>query len=97
MITDEIRASIDAALATWDRTALAEKCANAEHLIDQFTAQFPLSAWPDLPLERYALGQQVEGGTVGWWLEFNTRPVASMSGGSAFKHLVFLGSDGTWR
>ncbi len=50
-----------------------------------------------MSLDLYALGQQVDGGSVGWWLEFHTQAVASMSGGSATKHLIWRGSDGTWR
>ena len=69
----------------------------ATELRTQFVARFPLTAWPELPLETYALGQQVEGGSVGWWLEFHSRPVASMSGGNATKHLIWRGSDGDWR
>lgn len=99
MATDgEIMASIEVALQAWDRDALAQKVANADTLINEFTSWFPLESWAELPLERYALGQQAEGGTVCWWLEFHTRQIASMSGGSSFKHLVFLGStDGAWK
>jgi 5-methylcytosine-specific restriction protein B len=51
-----------------------------------------------MPVDDYALGQEIEGGTVSWWLEFKTRAIASMSGGSASKHLIFRSrSDGAWR
>ena len=93
----EIRESIAAALASWDRDAVAARVANAEKLRQEFVERFPIDAWPDLDLTSYALGQTVEGGTVCWWLEFHTRDVASMSGGSSSKHLIFKGSDGTWR
>src|SRR4051794_18960569 len=89
--------SIAEALKTWDRGALHDRVETATELREQFVERFPLSAWPEMTLDSYALGQQIEGGTVGWWLEFHTRRVASMSGGNAKKHLIWRGTDGTWR
>ncbi len=90
-------ASIVAALKTWDPQA-GGRIAEAEQLRKQFLEQFPIDAWPELPLEAYALGQQTEGGTVCWWMEWKTRPIASMSGGAAGKHLIFRRKkDQTWR
>lgn len=89
--------SNEAAARVWDSAAVQEQVAEADSLRQQFVDRFPINAWPDLPLESYALGQQIEGGTVCWWLEFHTKSVGSMSGGSSYKHLIFLSSDGTWR
>jgi 5-methylcytosine-specific restriction enzyme B len=89
--------SISDALATWDRDAVKARVATAVQLREEFVERFPISAWPDLHLESYALGQQVEGGTLCWWMEFHTRSVASMSGGSAAKHLIWRGTAGNWR
>ena len=91
------RASVLEALSTWDSAAAATKTAEADAMRLDFVERFPIDAWAELPLESYALGQQVEGGTVCWWLEFNTKPVASMSGGSSSKHLIFRRNDGSWR
>jgi 5-methylcytosine-specific restriction protein B len=89
--------SIAQALATWDPQA-GGRIAQAESLRQQFIDQFPISAWSGLPLESYALGQPPDGGTVCWWMEWKTKPIASMSGGSAAKHLIFLRKkDQTWR
>ena len=89
--------SITAAIDSWDPAA-GGRLQEAESLRQQFVAQFPIGVWPDLPVESYALGQQVEGGTVCWWMEFKTRAIASMSGGSAYKHLIFFRSkDQTWQ
>lgn len=89
--------SISEALATWDAHA-GGRIAQAETLRQQFIEEFPISAWPQLPLESYALGQQANGGTVCWWMEWKTKPIASMSGGAAGKHLIFLRrKDQTWR
>ena len=91
------RASVLEALSTWDSAAAAAKAAEAEEMRIGFVERFPIGAWASLPLESYALGQQIEGGTVCWWIEFNTKPVASMSGGSSNKHLIFRRNDGSWR
>jgi len=90
-------ASIAEALSSWDRDVLKARVSKADALRAEFVGGFPLSDWPGLPLERYALGQTTQGGTVCWWLEFKTRHVASMSGGSASKHLIFRRSDQSWR
>lgn len=93
----DVITSIDEALATWDPEA-SGRIAQAESLRLQFTERFPVASWPDLPVEAYALGQQTDGGTVCWWMEWKTKPIASMSGGSAAKHLIFLRKkDQTWR
>jgi 5-methylcytosine-specific restriction protein B len=89
--------SIQAALATWDRGEVENRVKEADSLRTAFVEKFPLAGWAEMPLERYALGQQVEGGSFSWWVEFKTRPVGSMSGGSAVKHLIWLGADGSWR
>ena len=93
----EVIESITEVLATWDPQA-GGRIGQAETLRQQFIEQFPISSWPELPLESYALGQQTEGGTVCWWMEWKTKPIASMSGGSAAKHLIFLRKKGQiWR
>ncbi len=64
MTEQEVAQSIEAALATWDRTAVQARVDEATALREEFVAQFPIDAWPNLPIESYALGQQVDGGTV---------------------------------
>jgi 5-methylcytosine-specific restriction protein B len=93
----EVIKSITDALATWDSQD-GGRIGQAEDLRQQFIEQFPIRSWPELPLESYALGQQTDGGTVCWWMEWKTKPIASMSGGSAAKHLIYLRKKGqTWR
>jgi 5-methylcytosine-specific restriction protein B len=88
--------SIKDALATWDRTATAARVAEATAMREDFISRFPISDWPSMPLEKYALGQGNVGG-VSYWLEFKTKPIASMSGGSAHKHLIFKRADDVWQ
>jgi len=96
-ISTEVIQSIEAALATWNREDVRQLVEEADQLRTAFVERFPLSAWPTLPVEHYALGCKVEGGTVCWWLEFHTKPVESISGGSAAKHIIWRRPDGTWR
>jgi 5-methylcytosine-specific restriction protein B len=89
--------TIEEAIGTFDRNAVASKVAEAEQLRKAFVEQFPIEEWSDLPVERYALGVETEGGTISWWLEFKTNIIGSMRGGNASKHLIWLHSDGAWR
>src|SRR5690242_7477714 len=90
--------TIAAALPTWDRVQAREQAAEAEELRHEFIERFPMDRWAELPLDSYALGREVEGGSYCWWLEFKTRPVGSMSGGSAKKHLIWWAkNEGVWR
>jgi 5-methylcytosine-specific restriction protein B len=86
------------ALATWDREQAREQAAEAERLRREFVERFPMDSWANLPLESYALGHEIEGGSFCWWVEFKTRPVGSMSGGSARKHLIWWAkNEDVWR
>ena len=96
MIDSNTRESIVESLRSWDRSAAARRTAEAEQLRVQFVERFPLTAWPQLPLEDYALGQNVQD-TVSWWLEYKPEPIGSIKGGSAHKHLIFRAKDGSWR
>ena len=97
MLDDSVLDGIRSALKTWDRAAVQSSVTEADALREEFVERFPIAAWPNMPVESYALGQTIDGGTVSWWLEFHTKEVASMSGGSSTKHLVFFGSVGAWR
>jgi 5-methylcytosine-specific restriction protein B len=96
LIDNAIRESIVESLSSWDRAAVAKRAAEAEELRVQFIERFPIANWQQLPLEEYALGQNIQD-NVSWWMEYKTAPIGSMKGGSAYKHLIFRGSDGTWR
>jgi 5-methylcytosine-specific restriction protein B len=96
MIDSNTRESIADSLRCWDRPAAARRAAEAEELRAQFVQRFPLTVWPQLPLEDYALGQNFHD-TVSWWLEYKTEVIGSIKGGSAHKHLIFRAKDGSWR
>ena len=80
---------IDVAAGEFDRTGVAERAAKAESERQALVQRFPMDAWPEMPLEEYALGQERSEDTFCRWLEFRTPTVASMKGGSARKHLIY--------
>jgi 5-methylcytosine-specific restriction protein B len=89
--------SIITALESWDRAATDKRVAEATALREEFISTFPMSAWPTMPIDAYALGQGTQD-VVSYWLEFKTKMIASMSGGSAHKHLIFRrAAEGVWQ
>ncbi|MYQ99402.1 AAA domain-containing protein [Streptomyces sp. SID6137] len=97
-VTDE--KSVEAAALGFDRSALAGRLARAEEIRQQATETYPLAGWPDLALERYALGTS---GTPGvrpfcWHMEYGTEELGSIRGGSAAKHIIYRSrGTGQWR
>jgi 5-methylcytosine-specific restriction protein B len=57
--------------------------------------RFPIDEWPSLPLERYALGTEVDDSFCKL-LEFRTQALGGIGGGSALKHMIYRKSDGSW-
>ncbi|NVI86439.1 McrB family protein [Actinomadura sp. BRA 177] len=86
------------ALAEFDRAARADQIAEADAEIAQVVRDFPLDAWPTMPLERYALGTDVYQDSFCHRMEFGTDALCSMRGGSAAKHIIFRRKkEGVWR
>lgn len=83
------RLGLEAAVAAWSREDAAEKVQKAIEQREQFVSLFPADVWPDLPLERYALGLPESEDGFSRWLEFATPATGSIKGGSAHKHLVY--------
>lgn len=97
MATETARQSIVEALASWKGPAAAKRADEAEKMRAEFVQRFPISAWPTLPLEEYALGQD-NLDTVSYWLEYKTLDIGSIKGGSSSKHLIYRRrDDGTWQ
>ncbi len=87
--------SLDQAAKEWDREAIVPRVEQATSEREQFIEQFPLSVWPDLPLDRYALGLPNSQESLCYLLEFASVITGSIKGGSASKHLIFMRQDGT--
>lgn len=81
--------SIEDALRQYDRGAKHESLVVAEQERQEILKRFPLEEWPDLTLERYALGQDDSSETYCYWLEFGSMHLASMRGGASNKHLIY--------
>jgi 5-methylcytosine-specific restriction enzyme B len=82
------RSRLNTALKSWDRVAGAEsvKAAEVEH--SRILELFPLTGWPEMPLERYALGSGSPD-TFGYLMEFGTYELGSIGGGAALKHIIY--------
>ena len=86
------------AIAAFDRTAVTAQVAEAADLRKHVVDLFPLDEWPTLPLERYALGLGASDiVTYCRLMEFGTRRLGSISGGSAGKHMLYLHRSGDWK
>jgi 5-methylcytosine-specific restriction enzyme B len=78
-----------AALAAYDRAEHRSAVEQAERERNEVTGRFPLNAWPTLPLQRYALGQEDSEDTFCRWMEFRTRHLGSIRGGTARKLILY--------
>jgi 5-methylcytosine-specific restriction protein B len=89
----EVRASLEAALASYDRALDKEHVAAAERERKTATDRFPVEQWPTMPLEHYALGQEESEDTFCRWMEFRTQHLGSIRGGSSRKLIIYKHKD----
>ena len=87
------RLGLQAAAEEWDRGAVADKLTKAAEERATLVERFPADQWPNVPLERYALGLGTEPEGFSYILEFGTPSAGSIKGGSAKKHLVYMKAD----
>ena len=85
--------SFEDARAQWDPDLAVSRLQKSEEQRAEILKRFPLEAWPDMPLERYALGTPESAESFCRWMEFNTQQIASIRGGSAMKLLIFKRLD----
>jgi 5-methylcytosine-specific restriction protein B len=85
------------ALTEYDPDVQEANIVKAEEQRTQFLALFPKDGWPDMTLDRYALGQPDHPDNFCRWMEFVTTQLGSMKGGSAKKLLIyFQAAAGQW-
>src|SRR6266566_3001789 len=84
-----------AAFQKFDRVSLAGDLQKGEEERKQVIERFPLEEWPRMPLERYALGLGVKD-TFCWWMEWGTKHLGSIRGGSSEKHLIYKHQTKGW-
>ena len=83
------------AVALWDRGWDREILKAADEQRAQILSLFPIDGWPTLPVERYALGTDVDDSFCKL-MEFRTEALGGIGGGSALKHMIYRKSDGSW-
>lgn len=88
---------LEAKIAKFDREVMKHALEAVDVQLREVWTEFPLEAWPDLPLERYALGLGREVLSFCRKLEFGTTDIGGIGGGSAAKHIMYFHSDGRWR
>jgi len=84
------------ALETYDGEAEAPKVEVAAAQLAEVLESFPRDEWPQMPLERYALGQADHPDSFCRWLEFRAKELGSIRGGSARKHHIYFQRAGEW-
>ncbi len=77
------------ALASFNRPAAVAEEQAGELTREKIIRRFPRDGWATMPLERYALGQEDSSDSYCRWLEFASRELGSISGGSSVKHAIF--------
>ncbi|MFJ8185248.1 McrB family protein [Streptomyces sp. NPDC096105] len=90
---------LDEAVAAFDRDGRTGELDAMKAAARQVNEEFPWEDWPTLPLERYALGQGDSARTrpYCYLLEFGTKALGTIAGGSSAKHLIYRRSrDGSW-
>jgi len=92
----EISQSLTDAVQRYDRQADHANVKVAEDERDEVLRLFPRAKWPQLTLDRYALGLGNKEDSFCWWLEFGASHVGSMKGGTARKHIIYRQRSGEW-
>jgi 5-methylcytosine-specific restriction enzyme B len=82
------------AISAYDRASAVEHIQLGESERQQILEAFPLSSWPTLPIQKYALGQDGSETTFCAWLEFRSSHLGSIAGGSAKKLLIYKRKKG---
>lgn len=85
---------LTALLADFDPNAHAEDLAKADDDRRQLLERFPRESWPQMTLQRYALGQADQPDSFCRWMEFVATTFSSIRGGSARKHLIYFQANG---
>ncbi|MFF8838938.1 AAA family ATPase [Streptomyces sp. NPDC015130] len=81
---------VDDALKVFDRDRHQAAVEAADRDAEAISAAFPWEDWPAMPVERYALGQpDADGQVYSHALEYGSKALGSITGGSAMKHLVY--------
>lgn len=83
------RVALDAWLTTHPKTIPS----GLKKLRDEFVQRFPPNTLSDMAIDQFAVGKP---DSFCYWLEFKTKDLGSISGGSSKKYGVYWGKDGLW-
>ena len=72
------------AIAKFDRKSVESHIHSGEVERQEILRRFPISEWPTMPLEKYALGLPQSSESFFRWIEFNSPHLGSMRGGRLF-------------
>ena len=81
--------SLDDALSAYDRTSEVALYEAARDQRQKIVERFPKSSWPEMALTQYALGQEGNKETFCYLLEYGSKALGSVKGGSAGKHIIY--------
>jgi 5-methylcytosine-specific restriction enzyme B len=82
------------AAARYDRAKAKQRLAEADAQRAEIVKRFPPEAWPTLPVERYALGQEASEDTYCRWLEFRSPGLGSIGGNTSAKMVIYKRRQG---
>jgi len=80
--------TIEAALASFDRNSIQPYIAEGERERAEIQSRFPVTSWPSMSLEAYALGHEKSKESYCYLMERATSRLGSIRGGSARKLLM---------
>ena len=86
---------LEDAVANWERSKDRPFVDAADEQRALVHERFPIGEWPSLPVERYALGTDVDESFCKL-MEFRTQALGGIGGGSALKHMIYRKADGSW-
>jgi 5-methylcytosine-specific restriction protein B len=81
--------SLQEALEKYPKESFGDFVKLAEQEREKMLQLFPIESWSEMPLDKYALGQENSENTFCRWIEFNTQHLGSIRGGSANKLIIY--------
>jgi 5-methylcytosine-specific restriction protein B len=78
-----------AKLTKYERPSMKADLLAAQQERHEILTRFPLESWSEMPLERYALGQEDSENTFCRWMEFKSKHLGGIGGGTSMKHIIF--------
>jgi len=94
-VESNAQTELEDAVRAFDRGSVAAAVAEADRHAAEIRTSFPLSDWPSLPVERYALGLPDSKASFCYRLEFGSPELGSIRGGTSRKLIIYARQDGS--